>query len=130
MKAAIRFSKYATTGFATFLLDIAILFVFIDLFDFYYLTVSTFSFIIATTLNYFLVRRFVFNKTRRRIHTGYFLFALLSLIGLAVVTGAMVLMVEYFAWHYILARAVAVSIVFGVNYIINLHFNFQVVGEH
>lgn len=130
MKAIKRFSKYATTGFATFIIDLAILFIFIDLFNLYYLLVSAFSFLIATTFNYFLVRKFVFNKTRRRVHTGYLFFAVLSMIGLVVVTGAMILLVEYFGWHYVFARAAAVSIVFGINYIINLHFNFQVVGEH
>jgi putative flippase GtrA len=130
MKTIRRFSKYALTGFGTFLFDLAFLYILIDIFSVFYITASAISFLTATSINYCLIRKYVFHNSQTNHTKGYLFFAGTSTIGLVVVTIGMIFSVEYLELHYILARAIAVSVVFLINYNINLHFNFKVAGKH
>lgn len=125
-----RFGKYATTGFLTFLLDLLLLFILIDLVSVYYILASVLSFMIATSLNYFLVRSYVFSQTERGIKSGYAIFLSMSGIGLFIVSIGMFVSVELLSVHYLIARGFVVAVVFLVNYFLNLHLNFKVVGKH
>ncbi|MGH8552408.1 MAG: GtrA family protein, partial [Methylococcales bacterium] len=94
MKYALkRFVKYTSVGFSTFLFDLLLLFIFIDLLFWNYVVATAVAFLIAVSVNYYISRRYVFHGTLREIHSGYVLFIAIALIGLGFVTGGMVLMV-------------------------------------
>lgn len=130
VKAVQRFSKYALTGFVTFIFDLIFLSILIDLFNWFYVVASAVSFLTATSINYYLIRKFVFRNSDTSHKKGYLFFTTTSTIGLVVVTIGMIFSVEFLELHYLIARAIAVAIVFLINYNINLHFNFKVAGKH
>jgi len=121
-----RFCKYMLTGGSTFLLDLCLLWLLTDVFGWYYLIAVATSFAVAITLNYWLARKFVFSTTLRGVGEGYAIFIGIALSGMAIVTGCMYVLVEYFGWGYFPARLAVASFTGLWNYLLNLYVNFKV----
>lgn len=130
LKGVKRFAKYTAIGGTTFLFDLLLIWTMVEAFDLSYPLATALGFIVAVTLNYFISRRFVFRGTAREIHHGYFYFIGLACLGAFVVTGAVSLLVTFFALHYLMARVLVACVMGSANYLLNLHFNFKVVGLH
>ncbi|MGH8558216.1 MAG: GtrA family protein [Methylococcales bacterium] len=131
MKHALkRFIKYASVGFSTFLFDLFLLFIFIDILAWNYVVATAVAFLIAVSVNYCVSRRYVFRGTLRDVHSGYAVFILIALIGLGVVTGGMMVLVGILGWHYAISRILIAGIVGMWNYLMNLYVNFKVAGQH
>lgn len=125
-----RFSKYTSIGVGTFVLDLGLLYILTDFLGLNYVIAAGVGFLLAVTLNYVLSRKFVFAGTDRSQKEGYAIFLFIAFIGLAIVTGGMYVLVEWWGVYYLFAR-VAVSGVTGLwNYLMNLYLNFKVVGMH
>ncbi len=125
-----RFLRYTSVGVSTFALDLALLFVLIDVLGVQYLVATACAFVVAVTLNYILSRHVVFFQTDRSHTQGYVGFIVVALIGLALIVGFMELLVGTWGVHYIIAR-VAVATIVGIwNYLINLYITFNVAGRH
>src|SRR3989344_2830942 len=128
-KAIVRFFKYSLTGASTLLFDLALLYTLTDFFGWHYLFSATVSFLIATTLNHFLARRFIFSETKKSAPIAYANFLLIGGVGVLLVTGRMYVLVERLGVGYVLAR-LAVATGTGLwNYFMNVYFNFQVAEE-
>ena len=126
----VRFLKYTSIGVGTFVLDLGLLYILTDFLELNYVIAAGMGFLLAVTLNYFLSRKFVFAGTDRSQKEGYAIFLFIAFIGLAIVTGGMYVLVEWWGVYYLFAR-VAVSGVTGLwNYLMNLYLNFKVVGMH
>lgn len=125
-----RFFKYFGVGASTFLFDLAVLFVFIDVFRWNYIVSAGASFLVAISLNYYISRRYVFHGSLRSVHAGYLIFIIIALVGLFAVAGGMLLFVQILGWHYISSRIVVALLVGIWNYAMNLYVNFRVAGKH
>ncbi|WP_295446727.1 GtrA family protein [uncultured Thiodictyon sp.] len=130
VKGLIRFLKYASVGGATFIIDLLLLYLFIDYLDIYYVQATALAFGVAVSINYFVSRRFVFTGTLRSVHAGYAIFILIAGAGMVAVTGLMVVFVEVFHLPYFPARIIIAGIVGLWNYGMNLYVNFKVAGKH
>lgn len=126
----IRFFKYTLAGGSTFILDLSLLYILTDVFGLNYLVAAATSFSIAVSLNYWLARRFVFDKTLRGAGAGYAIFIGIALGGLTIVTGLMYILVTKLGWPYLLSRIAVASFTGLWNYFLNLYVNFQVDKEH
>ncbi|MEY2665637.1 MAG: hypothetical protein RLZZ480_742 [Candidatus Parcubacteria bacterium] len=123
-----RFAHYSLIGGGTFLLDLLLLFVFIDVFAVYYLAAAAVAFAIAVSCNYVISRRFIFSNTTRGYKTGYVNFLLIAGAGLCFVTLGMYVLVDILECSPIISR-VGVAMVTGVwNYLMNLFVNFKTAG--
>ncbi|MFW5853253.1 MAG: GtrA family protein [Patescibacteria group bacterium] len=122
----LKFSKYAIVGFLSLLLELGLLFLLVDIFSVYYLVASILTFIIVISVNYFLLRRFVYPETKREIKTGYLIFITMTILGLITVTSGMYLFVDIIKIHYIVARIMISFPIFLTNYFINTKYNFKV----
>ncbi len=130
LRAIKRFLKYVLVGGSTFLFDLLLLSIFIDIFRWNPVFATASGFIIAVSCNYLLSRRFVFKGTLRSIHAGYGGFMLIAGSGLLIITSGMYLLVTVLGWHYLLAR-ILVSLPTGIwNYLLNLFVNFRVAGKY
>jgi putative flippase GtrA len=129
-KGIIRFFKYVSVGGSTFLLDLFLLYLFVDHLKINYAFATPMTFGLAITINYLLSRRFVFKGTLRSAHAGYGIFLTIALTGLGLVTGLMVLFVEVIHMNYVPARIIIAGIVGIWNYFMNLYVNFRVAGKH
>lgn len=129
-KGVKRFAKYTAVGGTTFLFDLALIWALVELFSLQYPLATALGFIVAVSINYFISRRLVFRGTAREIHHGYLYFIGLAGGGALIVTGAVSLLVSLFALHYLVARVLIACVMGTANYLLNLHFNFKVVGLH
>jgi putative flippase GtrA len=83
------------------------------------------GFLVANTLHYVLGRSWIFPGSDRGKTTGYALFLLNALVGLAVTMGLFALFLRYTSLHYMFAR-VLVSVFAGlVVFMLNAVFNFR-----
>jgi putative flippase GtrA len=129
-RAVKRFLHYSLIGLGTFLFDLALLFLFKEVFSVHYLWSAGSSFLIAVSINYLLSRHFVFRGTERSQVRGYVYFIAIALSGLGIVTGALYVLVEFFGLHYLLARVLIAGLSGIWNYSLNLFFNFKVAGVY
>lgn len=130
MLGTIRFLKYSTIGGSTFLVDLLLLYVLIDVFQVQYVFASGIAFLIAVSLNYVVSRRFVFAGSLRGIGRGYVNFLLIAGVGLCAVMIGMYVLVGVFSLPYVLSR-ISIAGITGVwNYLMNLYVNFKVAGKY
>ncbi len=128
--AFIRFLRYATVGVTTLAFDLLLLAFVIEVFHIPYYTAVPLCFAIAVSINYLISRFHVFHGTERSLHAGYFYFILSAGTGALLTTSGVALLVELLSFHYLPARLLVAGFVGMANYLLNLHFNFKVVGLH
>jgi len=128
--AVIRFFRYASVGFSTFLLDLLLLYVLIDLFLMNYVFAAGVAFLVAVSINYAISRVYVFKRSTRDVKTGYVNFLSIALVGLAFVMGGMYVLVSLYGFNYVISRVSIAGLTGFWNYLINLYVNFQVSGKH
>lgn len=125
-----RLFRYTIVGSATFLLDLFLLFVFIDVLQYNYIFSAGVAFLIAVSINYVVSRNYVFSGTLRETKTGYFYFVLIVLAGLLTVLGGMYILVTVLNFNYLISR-LCIALTTGIwNYLMNLFVNFKVAGQH
>lgn len=124
-----RFLKYLGVGCSTFLLDLLLLVLFIDLLGINHLLAAALAFLIAVSINYAISRAFVFKGTLRQVGSGYAIFLCIAGMGLALVVVGMYVLTDLFGIHYLIARICIASIVGFWNYLMNLFVNFKVAGK-
>ncbi len=130
MQAAKRFISYSVIGIGTFAFDLALLYVFTDIFGWHYILSAGVAFLVAVSLNYVISRKTVFRGTERNVHHGYVIFLAITAVGLVAVMGLMALFVAVLGWHYLPSRVLVAGAVGIWNYLMNLYVNFKVVGKH
>ena len=125
----VRFVRYSAVGVSTFLFDLALLWLFIDVFAVEYLVATGAAFLCAVSLNYYISRAWVFKGSERSAAQGYFYFLQFALVGAAATVGLMWAVTAFTAWHYTMARIAVAGFVGMWNYLMNLFLNFRVAGK-
>lgn len=126
----LRFFRYAVVGVSTLLFDLVLLWCLTELLGIPYYVSTPFAFLVAVSINYLLSRAHVFHGTERHIHHGYAYFIGIALLGAFVTTSGVAFLVSFFGLNYLLARVLVAGVVGIGNYLLNLYFNFKVVGHH
>jgi len=126
----VRFAKYTSVGFSTFILDLFLLFLLIDILDFQYLIAAAAAYLFAVSANYLISRRYVFVQTKRSFTHGYAGSLAIAGAGMVLVVVLMALCVELFGLSHLIARVFVAAIVGFWNYLMNLYVNFKVAGNH
>ncbi len=116
--------KSIFTSFLCFSFDYALLYGLTEYCGLYYLISAAISFALANTLNFYLCARWVFpgglSGGRR-----YIAFLVVGAVGLALNTALMALFTSVLAWHYMLSKIAAASLVFFWNYLMRRHAIFK-----
>lgn len=120
-----RLFHYSLIGSGTFLFDLLLLYISIDILGWNYLVATGSAFLVAVSINYTLSRRFVFSNTSRGFLSGYVYFLLIVSSGLVFITGAMYVAVDIIGLNYLLSRIGIAGITGLWNYLMNLLFNFK-----
>ncbi|HEV7121347.1 MAG TPA: GtrA family protein [Candidatus Paceibacterota bacterium] len=125
-----RFLQYSAVGLFTLIFDLLILYGATTLLSIPLYISTPVAFLVAITINYFIIRRYVFKGTERAVHHGYALFAASAGAGALITTVGVVLLVSYAHLYYLIARLL-IGVFTGVaNYFFNLYLNFRVAGHH
>ncbi len=129
-KALQRFLKYAVCGGSTFMFDLLLLALFINVLGWNPAFAAGLAFLIAVSINYNLSRRFVFKGSLRSIHEGYVGFLAIAGTGLLLITSGMYFLVDVLGWNYLFSRVLIAFFTGTWNYLLNLYVNFRVAGKH
>jgi putative flippase GtrA len=123
------FTKYFIIGVSTFAFDLALLFLFAEIFHLYYVISAGLAYLVAITINYLLSRHYVFSNTLRSAHAGYAIFLLIAGVGFVLVTGFVYFFVQTLGLNLFVSRVLVAAIVGVWNYFMNLYVNFKVDPE-
>ena len=83
------------------------------------------GFLVAQTVHYAFGRGWIFRGTDRSVATGYFLFLVNAVFGLALTVGLFAAMLRFTSIHYLLARVI-VSLFAGLAmFVLNATLNFR-----
>ena len=129
-KGVRRFFRYAGIGVSTLTFYLLLIAFLTQALGVPYYISTPIGFLIAVSINYVLSRRLVFQGTERALYHGYAYFIAIALAGAFAVTGAVYLLVTYLGLYFLVARIFVAGFVGMANYLINLYFNFRVVGSH
>jgi putative flippase GtrA len=125
----LRFIKYSIVGTSTFLFDVLLLYLLVEVLMVQQVLASAVAFIIAVSINYTFSRRYVFKSTLRSVKVGYLNFAIIAIAGLLIVTGGMYVLTTIWSVHFLTARVLVAGVTGFWSYLMNLYVNFKVVGE-
>jgi putative flippase GtrA len=122
MLATVRVLRYGLIGTGAALLQLSLLFVFVEFLHFYSLLASTAALGISVVVNYGLQRHFTFRSKSRHVIAGprFVSLTLVTLAANALLFGAMSAVVPY-----LLAQIITTATIFPVNYYLNKTFTFR-----
>jgi putative flippase GtrA len=126
-RTAVLLGRNTVASFATFALDILLLWLLVEFAGIVYLAAATIAYLIAITVHYALSRVWVFPRSERGMATGYFYFLVNAGIGLVAMLAMLFALVELAGLFYLVARAIS-SVVSGVlMFLLNAVFNFKTI---
>jgi putative flippase GtrA len=118
--------RYAGVGATAAFVDFLIFAIFAKLLNFNYLAVGAVGFIIATTINYFLSVRFVFESgIRFGFRKEFLLVFLISFIGLGVNQAVLYFGIGILGWEMLFIKLCATGSVFFWNFGARSQFIFK-----
>jgi putative flippase GtrA len=109
---------YALVSAAALAIDVAILYLLVEVAGWYYLLAATCSFMTGAFFAYFLSTRLVFRYRRlsdRRLE--FAAFAGIGLVGLAINAVAIYTLVEFCGAQYMIAKGAAAILTFSANFL-------------
>jgi len=124
-KHIVRFVKFGfASGIAT-LLDLFLLWVFVEFIGIYYLVSAIIAFLGGSSLNYGINKVWAFRGSKVGNVRGLMSFIIIGWIGLVWTILLMALFVEFGGIHYLIARLLAAVLVLGWNYGMNSIVTFR-----
>ena len=120
-----RFIKFVVVGFSGLLVDFGLTYIFKEKIKAQKYVANTIGFITAATSNYFLNRIWTFHSQNPEMVLEYSKFILIALIGLAINTLVLWLLVSKMKWHFYFSKLLAIGVVTLWNFSMNLIFTFS-----
>ena len=117
--------RYALGGWLAALLDIALLWIFTDIFHVYYLYSAILSFCFAFSFGYLFQKYITFRNYSKKHILQWGLFLFFQLIGQGIYIMLLWIGVDYLWIYYMYVAVIAKWIAFVRNYISNNYFNFK-----
>ena len=119
------FGRNTLASFLAFGIDIALLWMLVELSGLAYLAAAAIAFMVAMSVHYVISRIWVFAGSRRGMATGYLYFLINAGIGLVVTLAVFWALLELLGIHYLFARLVASILAGLVVFFLNAVFNFK-----
>lgn len=119
-----KFIKFVMVGFSGLFVDFGFTYLFKEKLKIQKYVSNAFGFIIAATSNYYLNRVWTFRSENPEIFIEFTEFFLISLIGLAINTLILWLIVSYLKWNFYLSKLFAIAFVTLWNFLANAYFTF------
>lgn len=119
MKLLQQAMAYAGASLCALAVDMTLLWVLVHFFAWGYLWAASVSFLAGALVAYFLSIRFAFKEHRLKSRAAEFAgFLVIGTVGIAINVGVMSVAVQYFGFHYIMAKCVAAGATFSCNFVL------------
>ena len=113
----IQLIRYTFVGGFAFIIDFSLLWFLTDICDIYYLISATISFFVGLIINFFLSKKWIFNKSKVDNKKLEFLFfALIGIVGLGLNDLFIWFLTDYCNIHYLVSKIIAVFLVYLWNF--------------
>lgn len=113
-----QFIKYFGVGAIAAIVNIGMLYVFTDILQIHYIISNILSFTLGLITNYILSKKWVFkNENIKNKKIEFIIYALIGVLGLALDTFLLYIIVDKKGLHYILGKIISTIIVFVWNFI-------------
>jgi putative flippase GtrA/glycosyltransferase involved in cell wall biosynthesis len=121
-----RVVKYLIAGGFSAFVDFSLLFIFTDIFGWWYLLSSALAFVVAFAVSFYLQKFWTFrNKAQGQAYNQLFLYFFTAIFNLGINTLLMYVFVDRFGMWYIAAQFVITGIIAIWSYLIYGHFIFK-----
>jgi len=120
-----RFLRFGTSSSFTLMIDILLLFLFVEYGNIFYLIAAGMSFTISTSINYFINRNWGFRGTLTGVFRGYGLFLFFSIFGITLTVFLMWVFTGILGLYYLIARVVVAIIEGTMTFFANDYFTFK-----
>lgn len=124
MELLLKFIKFGIVGFIGLIIDFSITWLLKEKFKVNKFIANGSGFAVAATVNYFINRVWTFQSENSDIKSEYFSFVLVSVIGLAINSLALWVLVKKFKLNFYFAKLLAIGITTIWNFGANLLFTF------
>ena len=115
---------YLFVGGSSALSDLILLFIFVDFLKIHYLLAATLSFTIVSTAAFFLHKNYTFRHKGSQTRLRYLVFLLTAGSGLLWSLSLLLLLVDIFKIHYLIAAVMTKFIVLIWNFLVNKFITF------
>ena len=121
----LKFLKFGVVGATGLVIDFTITFLLKEQLKVNKYVSNSIGFIVAASTNYFFNRIWTFGNTQPNISIQYFIFIVISLIGLFLSTAIVGLLHERMKLNFYWAKLIAIGVVMSWNFTANLLFTFR-----
>jgi len=119
------FARYLVVGITSAALEMFLLILFVEQFEFTYLVGNVFAFLITCILNYVLSRKWVFERTGERKRVEFMLFMFFVTCGLLISQFVMWICVDQWSIDYRISKVIATGFVVIWNFFTRKHLVFN-----
>lgn len=123
-----KFVKFGVVGVSGVVVDFGFTYVCKEWLKIQKYVANAIGFTIAASSNYFLNRIWTFHSSNPQIAVEYGQFLFVSLIGLAINTLVLWLLVSRAKFNFYFAKLFAIGVVTIWNFVVNLNYTFAIVG--
>jgi putative flippase GtrA len=124
-KLAALFGRNTAASIVAFTIDIAILWLLVELTPVTYLPAAAIGFLIAMSVQYVISRIWVFPDSDQGIAKGYAYFLVNAGVGLVITLAVFAAFIWWVEIHYLLARLIASAVAGIAVFFLNAVFNFK-----
>lgn len=109
--------RYFFVAFVGLVVDFGTVIFTKEVLEFHYLLAAVTGFVFGLAVTFTLSNRFVFGVPRGSQKKAFFLFGLIGLVGLLILSGLMFIMTGLIGLNYIISKTLATGVVFVWNFI-------------
>lgn len=122
----IQFIKFCIIGVFNTLINLVVLYLFTDIFGFYYMFSAVIAFLVAVTNSFIFNKLWTFEeKLNHKVYFKSIKFIVVSVIALLINLVILYVLVEYFKMWYMAAQLVGIATNLIINFIGNKLWTFQ-----
>lgn len=123
---AYKFFKFGVVGFSGVLVDFGFTYICKEWLKIQKYIANAIGFTLAASSNYYLNRIWTFHSNNPDVATEYGRFLFISLIGLAINTLVLWLLVSKAKFNFYFAKLLAIGVVTVWNFVVNLNYTFAI----
>ena len=121
-----QFIKANLFGGVGTIINLVVLFTFTEFLGIFYLISGGVGFILGSTANYFINKKWVFREDiKHKVYTKYFKYIIISILALMINLGMLFIFTEFVKIYYLLSQIIAGIFAFSVRFTISKFWIFK-----